>query len=43
MRKAAKLEKKYSEDISSEDLVLEMNHIIMVHSANFGRKQLGAL
>ena len=39
--KAAELEEKYSEDISSEDLVLEMNHIIMVSNANCGRKQLG--
>ena len=26
-----------------EDLKQEMNHITMVHNANFGRKQLGAL
>ena len=42
-RKAAKLAEKHSKDISSEDLVQEMNHITMVHNANFGRKQLGAL
>ena len=42
-RKAAKLAKKYSKDVSSEDLVQEMNHITMVHNANFGTKQLGAL
>ena len=42
--KAAKLAEKYSKDISSkEDLVQEMNYIKMVHNANFGRKQLGAL
>ena len=41
-RKAAKLAENYSKDISSEGLVQEMNHI-MVHNANFGRKQLGAL
>ena len=41
--KAVKLADKYSKDISSEDLVQEMNHITMVHNANFGRKQLGAL
>ena len=41
--KVTKLEEKYSKDISSEkDLVQEMNHITMVHNANFGRKQLGA-
>ena len=39
--KAAKLAEKYSKDICSEDLVQEMNHITMVHNANFGRKQLG--
>ena len=42
-RKAAKLAKKYSKDVSSEDLVQEMNHITMIHNANFGTKQLGAL
>ena len=42
-RKAAKLAKRYSKDISSENLVQEKNHITMVHNANFGRKQLGAL
>ena len=42
-RKASKLAEKYSNDISSEDLVQEMNHITMVHNANCGRKQLGAL
>ena len=42
--KAAKLAEKYSKDISSEeDFVQEMNHITVVHNANFGRKQLGAL
>ena len=42
--KAAKLAEKYFKDISSkEDLVQEMNHITMVHNANFGIKQLGAL
>ena len=41
--KAARLAEKHSEDISSYDLVLEMNDIIMVHNANFGRKQLSAL
>ena len=29
--KAAKLAEKYSKDVSSEDLVQEMNHITMVH------------
>ena len=42
-RKADKLAEKYSKDISSEDPVQEMNHITMVHGANFGRKQLSAL
>ena len=41
--KAAKLAEKYSKDVSSEDLVQEMNHITMVHNANFGTKQLGPL
>ena len=41
-RKAAKLAKQYSKDNSSEDLVQEMNHITMVHNANFGRKLLDA-
>ena len=41
--KAAKLAEKYSKDISSEDLVTEVNLITMVHKANCGRKQLGAL
>ena len=41
--KAANPADKYSEDIISEDLVPEMNHITMVHIANFGRKQMGAL
>jgi len=41
--KAAKLAEEYSKDISKADLVQEMNHITMVHNANFGRKQLGAL
>ena len=41
--KAAKIVEKYSKDINSEDLVQEKNHITMVHNANFGRKQLGAL
>ena len=40
--KADKLAEKYSKDISSEDLVQEMNHITMVHNANFGIKPLGA-
>ena len=42
-RKASKLAEKYSVDIRSEDLVLEMNHTTMVPKANFGRKQLGEL
>ena len=41
-RKAAKIAEKCSKDISSEDLVLEMNHITMVHNDIFCRKQLGA-
>jgi len=41
--KAAKLAEEYSKDISSVDLVQEMIHIRMVHNANLGRKQLGAL
>ena len=35
--KAAMFAEKYSEDISNEDLVLKMNHITMVHNANFDR------
>jgi len=35
--KAAKLAEKYSKDISSEDLVHEINHITMVHNANCGK------
>ena len=42
-RKAAELAGKHSEDISSEDLEHEMNHIAMVHIANLSRRQLGAL
>ena len=42
-RKAAKLAEMYSKDISSDDYVQEMNRTAMVHNANFGRKQLGAL
>ena len=34
-RKAAKLAEKYSKDISSDDPLQEMNHITMVHNANF--------
>jgi len=41
--KAATLAEEYSKDISRIDLVQEMNHITIVHNANFGRKQLGAL
>ena len=41
--KATELGEKYSQDISSEGLVQEINHISMVHTANFGTKQLGAL
>ena len=41
-RKEVKLAQKYSNDISSEDLEHEMNHITVVHNANFGRKHLGA-
>jgi len=41
--KAAKLAEEYSKDISKVDLVQEMNHIAMVHNANLGIKQLGAL
>ena len=41
--KASKLADKYSKDISSEDLVQEMDHLTMVHNANSGSKQLGAL
>ena len=40
---AANISEKYSNDIGSEDLVLEMNHMTMVHNANLDRKQLGAL
>ena len=40
--KAAKLAEKYFKDINSkEDLGQEMNHITMVHNANFGIKRLG--
>ena len=42
-RKATELEETYSNDISSEDLVQEMNRITMVHNAIFCRRQLGAL
>ena len=42
--KAAKLVEKYSKDINSKKgLVQEMNHVTMVHNANFGRKQFGGL
>ena len=41
--KAVTLAGMYSEDVSSDDLVLEMNHILMVHKANFGVKGLDAL
>ena len=41
--KAAMLAEKYSNDISSDDIAHEMNHISMVSNANFGIKQLGAL
>ena len=42
--KATKLAEEYSKEISSkEDFVQEINHITMVHKANFSRKQLGAL
>ena len=41
--KIPKLAEMYSKDINSEDLVQEMNHTTMVHNANSGRKQLGAL
>ena len=41
--KAANLAEKYSEEISSEDLVLEMNYITMIHNDKFGGKRLGAL
>ena len=34
----AKLAEKYC-----ENLVLEMNHLTMVHNSNIGRKQLGVL
>ena len=36
--KAAKLAGKYSKYNSSKDLVQKMNHITMVHNANFVRK-----
>ena len=39
-RKATQLPETYCKDISREDLVQEMNHITMVHNANFGSKQL---
>ena len=42
-RKAAKLVENYSEGISSEDLMQEINHIRMVHNANLVRTQLDAL
>ena len=42
-RKAATLAVKYSNDISSEDLTQEINHITMGPNANFLRKQLSAL
>ena len=41
--KAARLAEKHSADISSEDFVMEINHITLVHNDNFGREQLGAL
>ena len=41
--KAAQPAEKYSKDICSEDLVQKMNDITLVHIANFGREQLGAL
>ena len=41
--KAADLAENYPKDISNEDLVQEMNHIAMVHNANFGKEQLGPL
>ena len=40
---AAELAENYSEDVSSEDLVQELNHIAMVHDSSFGIKQSGAL
>ena len=42
-RKAANLTEKYSENISIENLVLELTYMTMLHDGNFGRKQLGAL
>ena len=42
-RKAAKLVEKYSNDISGENLMHEMNHITVVHNANFGSEQLVAM
>ena len=41
--KAVKLAERYCKDISKEDLVQEINHISMVHNANFDKKQLNAL
>ena len=41
---SAKLAEKYSKEISGkEDFVQEINHIILVHNAKFGRKKVGAL
>ena len=42
-RKAAQPAEKHSKNISTEDIVQEMNHITMIHNTNFGRKQLGEL
>ena len=37
-RKAAKLAEKYSKEISNkEDFVQEINHITLIHNANFGK------
>lgn len=41
--KAAKLAEKYYNDISCEDFLQEIIHLTMVHNANFGKEQLGAL
>ena len=41
--KAAKLAEKYHNGISCEDFLQEIIHLTMVHNANVGKEQLGAL
>ena len=42
-RKADKLAETYSNDVSSNEVVQEMNHITMIRNVNYGKKQMGAL